>query len=916
MTYDPRNQGAQCDRCPLGPGGCMAPKARSRRRPLRADIRAGQTVALVTSAPASDDDRIMSGRAGVELHNQLSAAGTQRRDVAVIPLQSCAYPAGARDSSGAAKRFESRLKQLRKAHAAKLRADDKKLSATEANSAAEEAYPHPISCCRPRFEHDIRGFKNIIALGKVAANTILGGNKSIDSLDGGMHELEIAGIPRKVVPTFSPKLILKRSSLRPSVHATLAKALRWFRGALHWLEPDNLWQPSPAQLREWLASSSDLLIVDTETDGINARKCNLRCLAITDPDRMSEGRLAMPGETPHRLARTVVINILSGGIGGRFYAEDDEAEVAEILREFLTNPAITKAGHNVGYYDYMVFENWLGVKLDPYIDTILLARMMNPAGRKGLKPTARLLTDVGMWEEEKGGLYASDRDRGIYCGNDTTANARIIAPLVEAATNAGGYEELPGWAKPDWWSGPWNLVTVDHWRQGFARRMHKNGIYIDEKLRAERFDFFSRIAEGLQNDLIDMARQYGMTKLNPSSHPQVRDLLYTRMRLGQPPLMDDRRFYTDAGLPGTGAEVIRGHLARPEVTGPQRELLHKLIQFRRIKGKILGTQLSNARPTPDGYVEEDGRVHPSWSAHTTAPGRYACSSPNMQNLSNRKDLGGILRIYRAAPGHVLVGCDLSAAHLVVQANFWKVQRLIDCFLGGGCPHLTLGHDVLGDALFKLDGWGPEGPGIMTKHKPKGGAAKKTREFMKNFRYSSVYWASLETRLEVLRAAEYTSMTPEGVLSTSFPNLGFTLQQIKHTDRRWHEAEPQYRRAWNRSMDEYIANGGHMRSYIFGRRSGDLEGGKPQEVVNFPCISTEQDVMTIAEMRVAESFPYHKWGPGTGVVLQLHDGIYVEVPERLAEWAVEELSRCMTIEVPGCPVPFTCESKAGYTLADL
>ena len=43
---------------------------------------------------------------------------------------------------------------------------------------------------------------------------------------------------------------------------------------------------------------------------------------------------------------------------------------------------------------------------------------------------------------------------------------------------------------------------------------------------------------------------------------------------------------------------------------------------------------------------------------------------------------------------------------------------------------------------------------------------------------------------------------------------------------------------------------------------------------------------------------------------------VEVPERLAEWAKAEMTRCMTITVPGWEIPFTCEAAVGRTWVEV
>jgi len=161
----------------------------------------------------------------------------------------------------------------------------------------------------------------------------------------------------------------------------------------------------------------------------------------------------------------------------------------------------------------------------------------------------------------------------------------------------------------------------------------------------------------------------------------------------------------------------------------------------------------------------------------------------------------------------------------------------------------------------------------------------------------------------------TKLLEDDTLKTELPYLGFELRQVQFFDRVWHEAEPDWMVAWNDMLALYERQG-YMEDPLFKRRSGGLMNGKKNEVVNFPVLSCEAAVMSIAEQRVLQSFPFEKWGPGTGLTAQVHDSLVVEVPEHMAEWAKAEMERCMTITVPGWPVPFTCEADVGLTWSEV
>jgi hypothetical protein len=120
MSYDPRNEGAQCDRCPLGPRGCLRQgkgaepwePVRSERHPT--DGYPTASVAAVIESPGEDGARHgypFAGREGGEWIRGLAAAGLHRSDVDLVSVISC-KPPGA--PGGAWKRLKHKIDQLRK----------------------------------------------------------------------------------------------------------------------------------------------------------------------------------------------------------------------------------------------------------------------------------------------------------------------------------------------------------------------------------------------------------------------------------------------------------------------------------------------------------------------------------------------------------------------------------------------------------------------------------------------------------------------------------------------------------------------------------------------------------------------------------------------------------------------------------
>ena len=938
MMFDPRERGAQCDRCPLGPSGCLT----DAWEPVPPEVHEGTTVAAVLEAPKQDDVRHglpLSTLDGAEWDRALKANGLNRSMIDLFFVTACAYKDGW-------KKMEAQLRRRRKAAKKKLQKEG--VSAAEAKRLAEEALPHPADCCAPYLQSHLVNYGYVIPLGATPAQRVLGTSKSMSDLEGDMREVKASKLTWqafdwtqatsdwtvKVISTYDPGYVKHAPKVRPQFYATLGKAFRWFNDALNWVEPEFLTQPTPQQLREWLAVPSPFWVYDLETDGINVRDIRVDCLAIATPDLDEHGQPTMPWEKAAQVARTVGIHInmplLSRAVSGekvRHLLDYEQREIHDILVEFFLDQQKLKVGHNIGYFDRQVVEHVFGVRPTPIIDTLFDARFTHPDLPKGLKPTGRRLTDVHKWETSESGDGAATsrttvKSRLLYCQYDTVVNARIAEPLRRSADDNGANRPLPEWAKPVSWpsSTPWTLRHLDHARQDMCVQMHQNGVYVNQAKVAVLTERFEKVAHSLYDKLQTLADVIGVKRassgFNPGSFQQVGDLLYEQWDLGIPYGMDAKDFYTDTGAKGTGDAVLRAHMASPYITDDQRQFLLTLRQYRRVKTKVLGTQLYSLRPLSEGgSLHADGRVRSTWNSHTTAPGRLSSSRPNMQNQSSRKDLGGVRTVYCAAPGNVLVGCDLSAAHLVVTANYWKIQRLLDCFDQDLDPHCWLALDLFGDDFKNAPGW-DKGFSLRADHKPnKKKRAGLLRELTKTYRYASIYWASAETKHSVIRSTEMTRFNDEGELVTELPYLRFDLNQVRFFDKVWHEAEPDWMVAWQQMLQLYEKQG-FMEDPVFGRRSGGLMEGKKNEVVNFPVLSCEAAIMAIAEQRVLEAFPFQKWGPGTGLTAQVHDSLVVEVPEHLAEWAQKTMTECMTIKVPGWPVPFTCEADVGLTWAEV
>ena len=943
MSYDPRACGARCDECPLGPKG-------SHRdgpwRPVAPEIHENAVVLAVAESPGVDDsanERPLSGRSGGEWNLALLATGRKRTDISLTHVVAC--NAGAQPNA-----WEKMTKALDKENRRRL-------------VTGLPALPDPISCCRPRLLKEAEDYENIIALGRSAANALTAKAQSIFALRGGpvwvdenwqaLMETPLAGDARpegalrRVFPTFHPGFVQKAPGWRATMQADLGKAMRWFSGQLRWTEPERTFNPTPDELEAFLDQDMPFWAYDLETDGIEAMTCKVRSIAIAHPDLNMAGRALREGQIEARRAGVMGLNILSGDGHTRFYEPRDEARILDILRRFLSDTTKVKVGHNAGSYDRQVVEQWLGVTPLPIIDTLFAARFRAPELPKGLKVVGSVLTDVDRWETtEKGESLAhgkvDDWDRLAYNCTDSTVNARIVVPLMDAAEEVGAFRDLPEALRPVGWdSRRWDLHELDHATQDMCVNLHKIGVYVDQEARFKmEMDTRASVAKR-EKRLAELSYAVGLGKLDlksagsnddgdevvgvkPGSADQIRDLLYETWKLGIPPQMEARDFYTASGMPGTGDKVLRGHLAGGRLSKEQEDFIRELRLYRREKNKILGTvllplNLTTYDPNKGLIWHSDGRVRSTWNAHVTAPGRLSSSGPNLQNIGSRKGQGKLKTLFAAEPGHLLVGADLDQAHLRIIANYWKIPTLIEGFVEGKDPHNALALALFGDKFKNADGWGPDGFSIQRK--PGSGMAKAMRDISKTFRYAAAYAADPATIWQVLTSTESDS--------GELPYLGMTTKEVRHFHETWLKTEPEWLTAWD-AMQAIYKHQGFMEEPVMGRRSGLLSDGKKQEVVNFPILAAEASCMRLAEQALVHAFPWDL-GRRTGLIHQCHDSVAVEVdaPPGLAGWKpvkgealppeLEKLRRqveeCMTVRIPGWDVPLTAEASVGRNLKE-
>lgn len=846
--YDPEQLGARCDVCAL----------RKLRvgGPVPPEYHERSIASVIAESPGEREcevGRPLVGPSGMEFTDSLKAVGMQRTQVDIHMAVACMPHENDLDKVMLRWSRDNKLRELR----------------------GEEPFPSPIDCCRPRLLQEI-DHQNLVTLGKVAYHSLTGKARPILDIRGGPVEGGVDGIgnftvstdwkssamPMRVLPTLHPGFVIKMRRWTRAFRADLSRAFRWFSGHLGWQDPQIVLNPSPEQLEQFLSRTDRVYVVDTETTFDDPLEAKLKCVGIST-------------ETHAMVVHLMSIEAPEGLIDSPYYTDSDLLTIRGILREFFCDESKVKAGHNAGYFDKLVLKQHFGVEIWPLVDTILLHRSVESELPHRLGYVGSVYTDVTAWKDAHTASEAqNDKELGTYCAIDCAVTARALPKLADAVR----LRDQQG------------VVEFDHRIQSVCVGLHETGMLIDMARRGKE-------SLRLNAEMVQWSeatrKAANKPSLNLNSAHQIRHLLFNEWRLTP-------TAYTKLGDPSTSDESIRLLRTQNQTNDQVVEFIDSLRRFRRAS-KEFGTYVKRLVPygqpidgvtfrdedeedeAARGLILSDGRVHPDYNAHGTTSGRLSSSNPNAQNWPKH-----LRSLVVPAPGNVIVGADADQLELRIIAAVAQIDLYLDVFQKGGDPHAMTASLMFGKDFDQLQ--------------PKSEQWDKLRKIAKSIKYASFYGSGDETVHNLVTSAEDAN----GKLL--YPDL--SLREVATLRRRWLRGIPQLPVWWESTLDEFRSQG-FVLDPVLGRRRDFLDGENMNEIVNFPIQSAGAHIIHMSTFDLLKDIPFHKWGPGTGLIAQVHDALYIECPESEAEWVADCLKHHMNRVVPGLPgVSFSAKPKAG------
>jgi DNA polymerase-1 len=326
---------------------------------------------------------------------------------------------------------------------------------------------------------------------------------------------------------------------------------------------------------------------------------------------------------------------------------------------------------------------------------------------------------------------------------------------------------------------------------------------------------------------------------NLGSPKQLQEVLYERLKLTV-------HGKTQTGQPSTAEDVL-------EQLAQEHELPRLVLEYRGL-AKLKSTYTDKL---PTDVDPRTGRIHTSYHQAVAATGRLSSSDPNLQNIPVRTPEGRRIRqAFVAPPGFKLLAADYSQIELRIMAHLSGDAGLTAAFAAGEDIHRATAAEVFNTPLASV--------------------TADQRRSAKAINFGLIYGMSafgLAKQLGLERSAAQT-----------YVNLYF-------------ERYPGVRRYMDETRD-----GARRRGYVstvFGRRLylPEINARNPQRrqyaersAINAPMQGTAADIIKRAMIGVAAWLEAH--APEAKLIMQVHDELVIEVPEKRAAEIGAAVTRIM------------------------
>ena len=380
--------------------------------------------------------------------------------------------------------------------------------------------------------------------------------------------------------------------------------------------------------------------------------------------------------------------------------------------------------------------------------------------------------------------------------------------------------------------------------------MEHRGIKIHAPTLATMSKELTREHAELEQQMYDMAGY----EFNIGSPAQLSEVLFTKLQLPTAGIKKGKTAYS------TGQkelDKLRG--AHPII-----ELIERTRELAKLKNTYVDTLPKLA--------DENGRIHTTFNQDVASTGRLSSTNPNLQNIPIRTELGRRIRTaFVPETGNVFVSADYSQFELRLAAVLAGDQQLIDDFNGDLDIHTKTASDAYGIPLDEV--------------------TKDQRRAAKVINFGVLY-----------------GMSPHGLSAAT----GMSFMEAKAFIDHYFELRAPIRRYIDATLAKAKADGYVETHYGRRRPTPDINSSNfmvrsaaERAAANMPIQGTEADLMKMAMIKVDERLE----GRGEQL-LQIHDSILIECPERNAEAVAELLKDTLESIAPDLHIKLNVDVHIG------
>ena len=344
-------------------------------------------------------------------------------------------------------------------------------------------------------------------------------------------------------------------------------------------------------------------------------------------------------------------------------------------------------------------------------------------------------------------------------------------------------------------------------------KMETRGIKLD-------VGYLKKMAKNLQDKISDIEQQvYGHAnkEFNISSPQQLSEILFKDLKL---PTENIKKTKTGFSTAASELEKLKG----------KHEVISMISEYREL------TKLKNTYvDTLPEVVDDNSRIHTTFSMAIAPTGRLSSHDPNLQNIPVRTETGRQIRkAFIPEKGNVFVSADYSQFELRLAAVLAEDVELIESFNDGVDIHTRTAAQIYGVPLEDV--------------------SKDQRRDAKVINFGILY-----------------GMSPHGLSVAT----GMTQSDAKDFIERYFKLRQPLLDYIDKTKQQ-AKDRGYVET-MFGRRRPTPDAHSTnfvvREAVNMPIQGTEADLMKMAMVEIENHLDEDCWQ-----LLQIHDSILIECPK--------------------------------------